>query len=268
MPDNKIKILFFGDVVGSIGRQGIKNILPAWRKKYKPDLVIANIENLAHGSGLTQKTVTDIEECGIQIYTGGNHIWRKEELTNFLDLKIATPINDVRTLPEHRYQKIEIKGASITVVNLMADSLNKDETISNPFTFMQDLLPELDGQIIVVDIHAEFTSEKRGIGFLLDGKATAVIGTHTHVPTADAQILPGGTGYITDVGMVGAFHSSIGIDKDLMLQKFLTGEKITHELPEPSQIEINALLLEVDKDSKKTTKIQHLREIISAQNID
>ena len=129
---------------------------------------------------------------------------------------------------------------------------------------MQDLLPELADQIIIVDIHAEFTSEKRGMGFLLDGKASAVIGTHTHVPTADAQILPGGTGYITDVGMVGAFQSSLGIDKDLMLQKFLTGEKITHELPEPSQIEINALLLEVDKSSKKTTQIEHLREIISA----
>ncbi len=264
MPDNKIKILFFGDVVGSIGRQGIKNILPSWRTKYQPDLVIANIENLAHGSGLTQKTVEDIASCGIQLYTGGNHIWRKEDLANFLDLKIATPLNDVRTLAEHRYQQIKIKDTDITVVNLMADSLNKDNTISNPFTAIQDLLPELKDQIIIVDIHAEFTSEKRGIGFLLDGKAAAVIGTHTHVPTADVQILPGGTGYITDVGMVGAFQSSLGIDKDLMLQKFLTGEKIRHELPEPSQIEINALLLEVDKKTKKTTKIEHLREIIPA----
>lgn len=263
MPDNTIKILFFGDVVGSIGRQGIKTILPLWQKKYRPDLVIANIENLAHGSGLTEKTVADIQTTGIQIYTGGNHIWRKKSLDHFLDLKIATAINDSRTLKEHRFQTITIKETPITIVNLLGESLNKNETISNPFLAMQELLPQLKDQIIIVDIHAELTSEKRGMGFFLDGKASAVIGTHTHVPTADVQILTNGTGYITDVGMVGAFNSSLGIDKDLMLEKFLTGLNIRHELPEPSQIEINAVLLDIDKSNKKCQKITHLREIIN-----
>jgi polar amino acid transport system substrate-binding protein len=264
MPAKNIKILFFGDVVGSIGRQGIKNILPQWQKKYGPDLVIANIENLAHGSGLTEKTVTDIQTTGIQIYTGGNHTWRKESLDKFLDLKIATPVNDSRTIDQHRYQKIKIDDTNIVIVNLLGESLNnKDNTVSNPFLKINEILPELDDNIIIVDMHAELTSEKRGMGFLLDGKASAVVGTHTHVPTADAQILSQGTGYITDVGMVGAFNSSLGIDKNLMLEKFLTGSNVRHELPESSQIEINAVLLEIDKMSKKCIKITHLREIIN-----
>jgi metallophosphoesterase (TIGR00282 family) len=260
MPD-KITILFFGDIVGSIGRQGVKNILPLWRKKYKPDLVIANIENLAHGSGLTTKTVADIQTTGIQIYTGGNHTWRKEELTNFIDLKIATPINDVRTIPEHRYQEIEIKKTKIAVVSVLGEGMMKDEAISNPFLAIRDMLPEINDRIILVDMHAELTSEKKAMGFFLDAKVTAVMGTHTHVPTADAQILPGGTGYITDVGMVGAYPSVIGIDKEVIIEKFLTDSPVNHEIPVASQIEINALLLEVDIKSKKTTKIKHLREI-------
>lgn len=264
MPANKIKILFFGDIVGSLGRQGVKTILPRWQKKYKPDLLIANIENLAHGKGLTQKTVADIEESGIQVYTGGNHVWRKEDLNKFPELKIATPLNDSRTLATHRQQKITIKGKEIVVINLLGQGLmREEETVSNPFVMMQEMLPELQNKIVIVDMHAELTSEKRVMGFLLDGVATAVIGTHTHVPTADAQILPKGTGYITDVGMVGAFNSSLGIDKDVILEKVLTGAPIRHELPETSQIEINALLLEIDSETKKTSKIQHLREIIS-----
>ncbi len=264
MPANKIKILFFGDVVGALGRQGVKTILPRWQKKYKPDLLIANIENLAHGKGLTQKTVADIEESGIQVYTGGNHVWRKEDLNKFPELKIATPLNDSRTLTTHRQQTITIKGKEIIVINLLGQGLmREEETVSNPFVIMQEMLPKLQKKIVIVDMHAELTSEKRVMGFLLDGVATAVIGTHTHVPTADAQILPKGTGYITDVGMVGAFNSSLGIDKDVILEKILTGAPIRHELPETSQIEINALLLEIDSEAKKTSKIQHLREIIS-----
>lgn len=262
MPD-KITILFFGDIVGSIGRQGVKSILPSWHKKYKPDLVIANIENLAHGSGLTVKTVADIQETGIQIYTGGNHIWRKEEPINFPNLKIATPLNHDLTLPEHRYQKIEIKGITITVINILGEGAMKDVIINNPFAAVQDLLAEIKNDLILVDMHAERTSEKRAMGFFLDGQVSAVIGTHTHVPTADAQILPNGTGYITDVGMNGAYPSVLGIDKDVIIAKFLNSSAIRHELPESGQIEINALLLEVDKITKKTTKIQHLREIIN-----
>jgi metallophosphoesterase (TIGR00282 family) len=264
MPD-KITIIFFGDVVGSIGRRGVKSILPVWRKKYKPDLVIANIENLAHGSGLTAKTVADIETAGIQIYTGGNHTWRKEDLSNFPELKIATPINDIRTLAQHRYQEIIIKKTKIAVVNVLGEGMMKDDSIINPFLAIRDALPEISKHLILVDMHAELTSEKRAIGFFLDGQVAVVMGTHTHVPTADAQILPGGTGYITDVGMNGAFQSVLGIDKDVIIEKFLNDSPVNHEIPETSQIEINALLLEVDIKTKKTTKIKHLREIISAK---
>ncbi|MFA5126845.1 MAG: TIGR00282 family metallophosphoesterase [Patescibacteria group bacterium] len=264
MPANNLKILFIGDIEGALGRQGVKEILPRWQKKYQPDLIIANIENLAHGKGLTSKTVADISGIGIDVFTGGNHTWRKQDLSDFTDLKIATPLNDVRTLPVHRYQEISLGGQKIAIINLLGQSLMNSDTINNPFLAIQELLPNLASDIIIVDMHAELTSEKRAMGFFLAGKVAAVIGTHTHVPTADAQILPPGTAYITDVGMAGSFSSVLGIKKEVIIEKFLTGSHIRHELPEAGQIEINAVLLSIDRQSKNANDIKLLREIISA----
>lgn len=261
MPD-KIKIIFLGDIVGALGRQAVKDVLPKWQKKYQPDLVIANIENLAHGKGVTTKTIDDIKLAGIDIFTGGNHIWRKQDLGLFKDLRLATPINDARTLPEHRYQKIDCQGLPLTIINLLGSSTGRpDEIIDNPFLAIEKILPELSDTLVIVDFHAELTSEKRAMGFYLDGKVNAVIGTHTHVPTADAQILPKGTAYISDAGMTGSFDSILGIKKEIIIDKFLTESHIRHELPESGQIEINAVLLEIDKDSRQSTKIELLRQI-------
>lgn len=267
MPNKKIKILFFGDVVGSLGRKAVKQIVPLWQAKYQPDIMIANIENLAHGKGITQKTLAEIKSTGIHLFTAGNHIWAKDNIEDIDDGKnfpIAYPANDSRTNDKYRFQCQEVDGQNIAVVNLSGRTFMDDETLSNPFLYIDGMLENLPkNSIIILDFHAEATSEKRAMGLYLDGKVSAVIGTHTHVPTADSQILPQGTGYITDVGMVGPYPSVIGVKPEVIIEKFLTDSHIRHEYTDSGQIELNAVILEVDKDSKKTVAIKHLREILN-----
>ena len=269
MPD-KTKIIFLGDISGVLGRKGVEEIVPQWQKKYQPDIFIANIENLAHNKGVTLKTLEQMANVGISIFTGGNHIWKKydiPQLAEETDYKIATAVNDMRTPDKYRYQKVAINGADLIVVNLQGQTFvdYQDEETSNPFTKIDELLEELPKDAnILIDLHAEATSDKRAMGLYLDGRISALIGTHTHIPTADAQILDNGTGYITDAGMIGAFPSVLGIKKEIIIEKFLTGNKIIHDLPTSGQIEVNAVLLEIDNSTHKTIDIKSLREIISA----
>lgn len=262
----KTTIIFFGDVVGSLGRQALNKMATVWKTKYQADVLIANIENLAHGKGVTDKTLKEVQNTGIQIFTGGNHIWSKSdlhELADTTDFKIAAPANDSRTPQKYLYQTIDLVGQKLTVINLVGRTFIEDETLSNPFLAIDKLLEKIaKDSLVVVDMHAEATSEKMAMGFYLDGRVSAILGTHTHVPTADAQILAKGTGYITDIGMVGPYPSVLGIKQDIIIQKFLTDDKIRHELPDSGQIEVNAVLLEIDNRTKKTTRLELLREII------
>lgn len=268
MPD-KTKIIFIGDISGVLGRQGVKEIIPKWKKKYSPDIFVGNIENLAHNKGVTPKTIAEVSEAGIEIFTGGNHIWKKYDigtLAKETDYKIACAINDYRTPEKYRYQQVDINGTPLIVINLAGRTFisYEDEPLSNPFLEIDKMLEALPKDAnIIVDLHAEATSDKRAMGFYLDGRVSAIFGTHTHVPTADAQILEKGTGYITDVGMTGAHDSILGIKKEIIIEKFLTDKKIVHDLPRTGQIEINALLLEIDNKTHKTTHVELLREIIN-----
>ena len=227
MPD-KTKILFLGDISGVLGRKGVAEILPSWKKKYKPDVIIGNVENLAHNKGVTLKTIKEMADAGIEIFTGGNHIWKKfdiDQLAAETDYKLATAINDIRTPDKYRYQKININNTDLIVINLQGQTFvdYQDEQTSNPFTKIEEVLEGLPKDAnIFIDMHAEATSDKRAMGLHLDGRVSAVVGTHTHIPTADAQILENGTGYITDVGMIGAFPSVLGIKKEIIIEKFLT----------------------------------------------
>ena len=267
MPDKNIKIIFLGDISGYLGRQGVKTIVPLWQKKYQPDLFIANIENLAHNKGVTPKTLKEIYDTGVRLYSGGNHIWKKYDLGQLAeesDYQIACPANDSRAPKKYRYQVVEVKGVKVALINLNGRTFMNEEGLENPFFKIEEILQEIPEQsIVILDIHAEATSEKRAMGFYLDGRVSAVLGTHTHVPTADAQILEKGTAYLTDIGMIGAYDSILGIKKEIIIEKFLTEEKIIHDLPKSGQIEINAVLLEIDKETKKATKIKNLREIIN-----
>ncbi len=269
MPDKTTKIIFIGDVSGVLGRQGVKDMVPKWKKKYSPDIFIANIENLAHNKGVTLKTMEEISVAGIDAFTGGNHIWKKYDIATLAretDYKISCPVNDHRTPKKYRYQTININGTPLVIINLAGQTFvnYEDETLSNPFLEIDKVLKEVPKNAnIIVDMHAEATSDKRAMGFYLDGRISTLFGTHTHVPTADAQILAKGTGYITDVGMTGAYDSILGIKKEIIIEKFLTDKKIIHDLPRTGQIEINALLLEIDNKSHKTTHIELLRKIIN-----
>jgi 2',3'-cyclic-nucleotide 2'-phosphodiesterase len=265
----KTKIIFLGDISGVLGRQGVKEIIPQWRKKYSPDVFIANIENLAHNKGVTLKTMQEMSDAGVEIFTGGNHIWKKydiDQLAAETDYKIACPANDHRAPKKYLYQLVEIADTKLAVINLNGRTFIdfEDEPLSNPFHKIDELLKQIPKSAnILIDLHGEATSDKRAMGLYLDGRVSVVLGTHTHVPTADAQILEKGTGYITDVGMVGAYPSVLGIKKEIIIEKFLTDEPIRHDLPKTGQIEVNAVLLEIDNQTHKTSKIELLREIIN-----
>jgi len=273
---SKVKIIFFGDVMGKIGRSAVSNIIPVWRKKYQPDILIANVENLAHGKGVTDKTLQEMVDAGINIMTSGNHVWRKED-ANYLAKKpqfnLVTPHNDPRTPAGQGYGLFEVNNIKIFVGNLLAESgmvlIGLDDApenqVSSPFIAVNDFIKSEEiknADISLIDFHSEYTSEARALGWYLDGKISAVLGTHTHIPTADAQILPQGTGYITDVGMVGAYESVLGIAKDTIVDRFINKSKIIFEAPETGEAEINAVYLEIDTNNKKTTKIELLREIV------
>jgi len=274
MPDKKpiesdsTKILFFGDVSGTLGRQGVKEMIPIWKKKYHPDIIIANVENLAHNKGLTLKTMAEMDKAGVEVFTGGNHIWKKYEIDKLAketDYKIAAPANDSRCPEKYLFQIVEIKGTKLVIINLNGQTfMDNETTLSNPFIKIDKLLSQIPKKAnIIIDLHAEATSDKRAMGLYLDGRVSAVLGTHTHIPTADAQILANGTGYLTDIGMVGAYPSVLGIKQEIIIEKFLTETKIRHDLPTTGQIEINAVLLEIDNNNHKTTDIKLLREIIN-----
>ena len=202
-----IRILFFGDVVGKIGRRAVTAILPQWQKKYKPDLVIANVENLAHGKGVTERTLQELKSAGINIFTGGNHIWSKDDPSSEAiqaNYVLALPANDPQTPVTHRWQTIPVGEQELYLLSMLGQFQMEGENIRNPFHEFDELYETMEKpKLLLVDFHAEATSEKVAFGLYLDGRASAVLGTHTHVPTADGRILPGQTGYLSDLGMVG-----------------------------------------------------------------
>ena len=258
-----MKILFFGDIIGKIGRQAIKEILPKLKKEYQPDLVVANVENLAHGIGVTKKTLDEMIEAGIDFFTSGNHIFKKpeaEELLKANDSVILRPANYPGDVPGAGFRVIEVGSRSVLVINLMGQVFIKEE-FDNPFKKIDEILEKVDQKNLaatIVDFHAEATSEKVAFGWHVDGRVSAVLGTHTHVPTADAKILPQGTAYITDVGMVGAVDSIIGDRKEPLLASFLTGSAPKVEIPEEGEVEVNAVLLEVSPKTRKAKKIKRI----------
>jgi len=259
-----MKILFFGDVIGSAGRYALAEVIPKWRKKYDLDLVLANGENLAHGKGVTRTTLNEILEAGVDLVTSGNDVWRNkevQELLNNQDIPLIRPANYPAQVPGQGWRLIKLRTKKILVLNLIG-RVFMHQQCDDPFRKADMILEENEGlaDMVIVDMHAEASSEKKALAWYLDGRVTAVLGTHTHVPTADQRLLPQGTAYITDIGMVGPYDSVIGADKDIVLKRFLTQVPQHLELAK-GLIEINAVLLEID-NKNKAKKIERLREII------
>ena len=226
-----VTILFVGDVVGGIGRRTLLTLLPILRERLAPDFTVVNGENIAGGLGITPKNAKDLFAAGIDVITLGNHTYRHREVYPYLDseARILRPANFLRSQPGHGWCIVERDGVRLGVVSI---SGNLYMNASLPaFSVIENAIGALEGEAdqILVDVHAEATSEKVGMGWHLDGRVTAVVGTHTHVPTADARVLPGGTAYITDVGMTGPRGGVIGVKRELALDAMMTRMPVKFE---------------------------------------
>jgi metallophosphoesterase (TIGR00282 family) len=254
-----MKILIFGDVVAKPGRKAIAAVLPQWKKEHAPDLVLANVENLAHGVGASAKTLAELTNAGVDVFTSGNHIWGKDVVPILDDPNgmLLRPANYPPGNPGRGSTSLTVNGRTVVIINLLGRVFFR-ESVDCPFRTADALLSKLvevgPRPIMLVDFHAEATSEKIAMGHYLDGRVTAIYGTHTHIPTADARILPKGTAYITDVGMVGLRESIIGADKDSILKMFLmqTPGAGMHDVADHGIVVASAMLLEVNDEGKPT----------------
>ena len=268
MKNTSMRILFIGDIVGKPGRDLTRRGVPLIVSRFGIELVIANVENAAGGAGITREVGETIRDYGVDIMTSGNHIWDKKEAINYIGLepRLLRPANYPSGVPGHgRYVARTAAGDPVAVINVMGRVFMLN--IDNPFTTVLDEIKAIGEQarLIVVDVHAEATSEKLAMGWHLDGRVTAVVGTHTHVQTADQQILPGGTAYITDVGMTGAHDSIIGVEKAAVLTRFLTSMPSRFE-PATGDPRLNAVVVTADARSGRATAIERLS--LSAREID
>jgi metallophosphoesterase (TIGR00282 family) len=226
-----VRILFIGDVVGGPGRRGLTQTMPSLRERYSPDLVIVNGENSAGGMGITEKTAGQIFRAGADVITTGNHVFRHREVYSFLDSneRILRPANYMHSNPGRGHVVFEHAGARVAVIDLSgAVGLR---VARSPFHEVDTILERIAGQadLILVEFHAEVTSEKVAMGWHLDGRATAVCGTHTHVPTADARVLPGGTAFISDLGMTGSRAGVLGVKREIILEQFRNQMPVRYE---------------------------------------
>jgi len=256
MPD-EVNILFLGDIMGKPGRRALAEYFSVMTRKLTPNIIIANGENAAGGIGITEKTGQELFRM-IDVLTSGNHIWDKKEAYTYLDKEtgLLRPANYPSPCPgkgSHVYE--DDAGRKIGVLNLQGRVFM--EPIDCPFHTADVEIEKLREvtPIIIVDFHAEATSEKQAMGYYLDGRVSAVIGTHTHVPTADEKILPQGTAYISDAGMVGGYYSVIGIRKELALQRFLTSRPQRFE-PEKENLSVCAVSIRIDSATGRALKIE------------
>ena len=253
-----MKLLFVGDVVGGLGRRTLASLLPDLRKTRELDFVVVNGENSAGGVGVTEKTARDLLEMGADAITLGNHAYRHREVYGFLDReeRIVRPANFPKGSPGRGHTVVESGGQRLGVINLSGQLYL--EAVRSPFSEADALLADLRGATdhVLVDMHAEATSEKVAMGWYLDGRVTACVGTHTHVPTADARVLPGRTAYITDVGMTGPRGGVIGVKREQAIERFLTLTQVRFETSREDPW-LNAVLVEADGEGR-ATRIEQL----------
>ena len=265
---SEIRLLFLGDIVGKPGRELVRKGLPSLIEHYNVDLVIANAENAAAGRGITREIGDQLLNWGVDVMTSGNHIWAQREAIDYIgaEARLLRPANFPAGVPGNgSYLARTAQGRPVGVINVMGRVFMQE--LDNPF---QRVLEEVDAlrsrtRIIFVDFHAEATSEKIAMGWHLDGKVTAVVGTHTHVQTADEQILPGGTAYLTDVGMTGPHDGVIGVDKVPVIDKFLRGMPVRMETASGNP-RLNGILIAADEATGKATSIQRLS--LSAKELE
>lgn len=255
-----MRILMIGDIVGRPGRRAILENLSCLRREMNVDFVIANGENAAAGHGITKEIAKQLFNAGIDVFTMGNHVWNKKEVFDYIEKekRLLRPANYPPGTPGAGYQLYETKnGVTIGVVNVSGRIYMQE--LDCPFRTMDHILKQLQYQtnLIFVDFHAEATSEKVAMGWYLDGKVTAICGTHTHVQTADERILPNGTAYITDIGMTGPRDSVIGVATEIVLEKFITQMPRRFEVADTTY-QLNAVVIDVNPDNGQALKIDRI----------
>jgi len=260
-----MRILFIGDIFGRPGRTIVREKLPLLVAEHRADLIIANGENSAAGFGITPALAEELFEMGIDVITTGNHVWDKREIYDYLQAengnqhsmarRILRPANFPAELPGTGWYEGSKHNVPYAVINLQGRVFMSSN--DDPFRVADRLLEKIKAKIVIVDLHAEATSEKIAFGWYLDGRVTAVLGTHTHVPTADERVLPQGTAYITDVGMSGPYESVIGVRKELVIQRFLTNMPARFEAAS-GDVRLAAVVIDCDDASGKASSIQRI----------
>ena len=252
-----MRILCIGDVVGSPGCAFLRAHLPAFKKQQQIDLTICNGENSADGNGITVRSAEHLFASGVDVITLGNHSFRRKEVFEYLDSRhdIVRPVNyPAPSTPGRGWCTVDMGYATVAVINAMGQEFI-DARLDNPFIAVDRVLGRIDADIVLVDFHAEASSEKRAMGLYLDGRVSAVFGTHTHVLTADAEVLPGGTGYITDIGMTGVIDSCLGVKKEIIIRRFVT------KLPERFEYadgpcKLDCVIFDIDRATGRCTVAQ------------
>jgi len=262
-----MNILFIGDIFGRPGRSTVKKVLQTYRQEHGIHLVIANAENMHHGKGVTEENLDEMREAGVDFFTSGNHVWKERKIVPYLNnkrLKLIRPANYPPGVPGLGWQITEGSlKQRVLVINLLGRVFMPNH-FDCPFRAADAILEENAHEqleAIIVDFHAETTSEKMALAQYLDGRVSAVIGTHTHVPTADARVLPKGTAFMTDAGFVGPTDSIIGADKEAILEQFLTQMPVKHEVAKGPTV-FNAVKIEIDDKTRKAVSIIHLQQYL------
>ncbi len=264
-----MKVLFIGDIVAKPGRALIKDVLPEIREEYAPDLILANAENLTHGNGFSPDHIKELQKAGVDFFSSGDHSWGNKKGMEKLDDKnfpVIRPANyPSENVPGRGYAIVKSNsGDKVLFINLIGRVFMKRD-YDCPFRTVDRILKETADEkfdAIIVDFHAEASSEKYAMGFYLDGRVSAVLGTHTHVPTADARVLDEGTAVMTDVGMSGSYDSVIGVKKEVILDSFLTQMPFKYEPETAGKMVFNAAIIELDEKSSKALNVQHVQKII------
>lgn len=255
-----MKILFIGDVVGSPGRDAVQEYLPKLKEKYHPTVTIINGENAAAGKGITEPIYRKFLEWGAHAITMGNHTWDKKEIYDFIDdaKYLIRPANFPKNNPGKGIVYLNINGTQIAVINLQGRTFMP--AIDDPFEKADQLIAEAKKKtnIIFIDFHGEATSEKQALGWYVDGRVSAVVGTHTHTQTADERILHEGTAYITDVGMTGPYDGILGVEREAVLKRFLTSLPVRFEISKKGRTQLNAVLVTIDPRSGHAMKIERI----------
>jgi 2',3'-cyclic-nucleotide 2'-phosphodiesterase len=260
-----LNILFIGDIFGRPGRTIVKARLPELVEKYSVDLVIANGENSAAGFGITPQLADELFDLGIDVMTTGNHVWDKREIIEYFQMaddnphsparRILRPANFPASMPGWGVYEGQKNGVSYAVINLQGRVFMGSS--DDPFQLVNKLLEKIKSKVIFVDFHAEATSEKVAFGWYLDGRVTAIVGTHTHIPTADETVLPNGTAYQTDVGMTGPYDSVIGVRKELVIDKFVGGMPARFEAA-TGDVRLCGVIVECDDKTGRASRIERL----------